>query len=126
MYLGGDTVDLQLATNTKADANREEAQQGDLRLSIGNFQGRPTAVLYRKLSAAKKPMVFSSGVVRSYLMDFVDVVSLEKIEVKVQAGKSYLGEAYAAGRLRCDARRPRRLAHPAAVVLGQPAHRHRG
>ena len=71
MYLGGDTVDLQLGTDPAADKNREEAQQGDLRLSIGNFQGRPTAVLYRRVSGVKKPMVFSSGVVRAYPMDFV-------------------------------------------------------
>jgi hypothetical protein len=94
MYLGGDTVDLQLGADPNADKNREEAQQGDLRLSIGNFQGRPTAVLYRKVSDAKKPMVFNSGVVKSYSMDFVDVVSLENIKVNVNsAAKCYLVEA---------------------------------
>ena len=94
MYLAGDTVDLQLGTDRGADKNREEAQQGDLRLSIGNFQGRPTAVLYRKVSSVKKPMVFSSGVVKSYPMDFVDVVSLENIKVNVSgSGKSYVVEA---------------------------------
>jgi hypothetical protein len=93
MYLGGDTVDLQLGTDAKADKNRQEAGQGDLRLSIGDFQGKPTAVLYRKVSSAKKPMVFSSGVVRSYPMDFVDVVRLEKIKVNVNAGRGYLVEA---------------------------------
>ena len=93
MYLGGDTVDLQLGTDPNADKNREEAQQGDLRLSIGNFQGRPTAVLYRRVSGAKKPKVFSSGVVRSYPMDFVDVVRLENIKVKVSPGWGYLVEA---------------------------------
>ena len=38
-------------------------------------------------------MVFSSGVVRSYPMDFVDVVSLENIKVKVSRRKEYLVEA---------------------------------
>ncbi|HEX4146174.1 MAG TPA: PQQ-binding-like beta-propeller repeat protein [Pirellulales bacterium] len=93
MYIGGDTVDLQLGTDPAADKSRDEAQQGDLRLSIGNFQGQPTAVLYRRVSSAKKPAVFSSGVVKSYPMDFVDVVLLENIKVKVNPGKGYLVEA---------------------------------
>ena len=93
MYLGGDTVDLQLGTDPKADQNREEAQQGDLRLSIGNFQGRPTAVLYRRVSGVKKPKVFSSGIVSSYAMDFVDLVRLENIKVTVSPGWGYLVEA---------------------------------
>ena len=93
MYLGGDTVDLQLGTDPRGDKNREEAQQGDLRLSIGNFQGRPTAVLYRRVSGAKKPMVFSSGVVRAYPMDFVAVVGLQDVKVRVNAGRGYVVEA---------------------------------
>ena len=49
MYTSGDTVDFQLGTDPKADKKRDEAVEGDLRLSIGNFQGQPTAVLYRKV-----------------------------------------------------------------------------
>jgi hypothetical protein len=45
---------------------------------------------YRRVSGAKKPMVFSSGVVRSYPMDFVDLVRLENIKVKVSPGWGYL------------------------------------
>ncbi len=93
MYLGGDTVDLQLGTDPNADKNRDEAQQGDLRLSIGNFQGRPTAVLYRRVSGVKKPKLFSSGIVSSYPMDFVDLVRLENIKVTVSPGWGYLVEA---------------------------------
>ncbi|HTU24279.1 MAG TPA: hypothetical protein VMF30_02705, partial [Pirellulales bacterium] len=80
-------------TDPAADKNRDDAQQGDLRLSIGNFQGQPTAVLYRRVSGTKKPAVFSSGVVKSYAMDFVDVVRLENLKVKVNPGHSYLLEA---------------------------------
>ena len=40
MYLGGDTVDFQLGTVPGADGNRSEAVLGDLRLSIGNWQGK--------------------------------------------------------------------------------------
>ncbi|MBM4040611.1 MAG: hypothetical protein FJ290_19060, partial [Planctomycetes bacterium] len=47
LYAGGDTVDFQLGTDTKADPKRAEAVLGDLRLSIGPFKGAPTAVLFR-------------------------------------------------------------------------------
>ena len=82
MYLGGDTVDFQLGADPHADTNRREAVAGDLRLSIGNFEGNPTAVLYRKVSQTKKPKTFSSGLVHNYSMDYVDVVRSAKITVK--------------------------------------------
>ena len=44
MYACGDTVDLQLATDPAADPKRQQATAGDLRLSIGNLGGKPTAV----------------------------------------------------------------------------------
>jgi hypothetical protein len=93
MYLGGDTVDLQLGTDPKAAKDRAAAVAGDLRLSIGTCQGQPVAVLYRAVSATKKPRTFSSGVVKAYTMDFVDVVADARIEVKTQPGKGYLVEA---------------------------------
>jgi len=93
LYLGGDTVDFQLGTDPQANKNRAEAGPGDLRLSIGNLQGKPTAVIYRKVSGTKKPKVFSSGVVKRYAMDYVDVVADAKIEVKINPGKGYVIEA---------------------------------
>ena len=92
MYVGGDTVDFQLGTDGKADRNRAEAASGDLRLSVGNFGGKPTAVLYRRASAAKKPRSFRSGVVKDYRMDFVDVVREAAIEVKLQPRARYVVE----------------------------------
>jgi len=92
MYIGGDTVDFQLGVNAKADKNRAEAVNGDLRLSIGNSQGTPTAVLYRKVSAVKKPKTFSSGIVRAYTMDDVEVLAGLPIKVKVNPGRGYLIE----------------------------------
>jgi hypothetical protein len=92
MYVSGDTVDFQLGTDPNADPNRAEAVAGDLRLSIGNFEGTPTAVLYRKVSETKKPKTFSSGVVHSYVMDYVDVVHDAKITVKPR-GDGYVVEA---------------------------------
>ena len=87
LYAGGDTVDLQLGTDASADAKRGKAAKGDIRLSIGNFQGKPTAVLYRFISDDKKPRTFTSGVVRGYQVDYVDVLSDAKIEVKPGNGQ---------------------------------------
>ena len=93
MYIGGDTVDLQLGSDPAADKARGEAGAGDLRVSIGNHQGKPTAVLYRRVSAVKKPRTFSSGVVKEYPMDYVDVVADAQIRIKASAGKGYVVEA---------------------------------
>ena len=140
MYTGGDTVDFQLGADPKAAKNRGEAVAGDLRLSIGNFQGQPTAVLYRKVSDVKKPKQFSSGVVKDYAMDYVDVLAGAKIKVTPRGKQAYVVEAAvplersgraarrrteAAGRLRRHPRRTRRRTHPAADLLEQPAHGHR-
>jgi hypothetical protein len=92
MYLGGDTVDFQLGTDAGANADRGEAVLGDLRLSIGNWQGQDTAVLYRKAAAVKKPKTFSSGVVKSYVMEFVDVLADARIKV-TKRGNGYTVEA---------------------------------
>ena len=81
MYTSGDTVDLQLGTSNTADRNRTEAAQGDLRLSIGNLGGKPTAVLYRRVSTTKKPHTFNSGVFKNYVMEYVATVPEAKITV---------------------------------------------
>ena len=94
MYTSGDTVDFQLATNPQAAPQRSDAVAGDLRLSIGPFQGKPTAVLYRPVSDVKKPRAFTSGVVANYELDFVDVLADARIAVKVQPDqKGYVVEA---------------------------------
>jgi hypothetical protein len=71
MYLGGDTVDFQLGIDPAADPARGEPVLGDLRLSIGPFQGKPQAVVYRKVAQDPHPRVFSSGVVKEYRMESV-------------------------------------------------------
>jgi len=93
MYSCGDTVDLQLGADPAADPKRAKAVKGDLRLSIGNYKGKPTAVLYRFVSDEKKPRIFSSGVVRGWQVDWVDVLAEAQINVKVDAGKGYIVEA---------------------------------
>lgn len=93
LYARGDTVDLQLGTDPSADGKRKEPVQGDLRLSIGNFSGRPTAVVYRKVAHVKQPRTFSSGVVQAYVLDSVRVLSGVDIKVNIQEGKRYTVEA---------------------------------
>ncbi|MHC4887575.1 MAG: DOMON domain-containing protein, partial [Planctomycetota bacterium] len=94
LYQCGDTVDLQLGTDPTASRKRKEAVKGDLRLSIGNFKGIPTAVLYRKVWDEKKQREFTSGVIKSYMMDYVTVLDSVRIEVKVDhKTKSYTVEA---------------------------------
>jgi hypothetical protein len=83
MYLRGDTVDFQLGVDATAGAERDKAVLGDLRLSIGNFKGQPTAVLYRAVAKDKVPRTFSSGVVKEYVMDSVTVVK----DAVIKAGK---------------------------------------
>ncbi len=68
--------------------------KGDLRLSIGNFQGQPTAVIYRKVADEKRPKIFSSGVIKEYPMDSVATLPDAKVEVKLDSqNKKYVVEA---------------------------------
>ena len=92
LYLGGDTVDFQLGVDPQADKDRGEAVLGDLRLSIGNFQGTPQAVIYRRLAKDKHPRTFSSGVVKQYPMESVELAGDVKLVVKV-VDKQYVVEA---------------------------------
>jgi hypothetical protein len=94
MYVSGDTVDFQFGSDPKAHAKRTEAAAGDFRLSIGNFQGTPTAELYRAVSDVKKPRHFTSGVIKDYVMDYVAPLPEAKITVTPRADKKgYVIEA---------------------------------
>jgi len=94
MYVCGDTVDFQFGSDSKANAKRGEAAAGDFRISIGNFQGKPTAVLYRPISATKKPKSFSSGLVAKYEMDFVDILADAQVQTNIRPDKKgYIVEA---------------------------------
>lgn len=96
MYARGDTVDLQLQTDAKAPAGRKEAGTGDLRLSLGAFQGKPTAVIYRRVAggAERKPIAFNSGVYKNYIMESVLFPSDIRISVKpAEDKKGYTVEA---------------------------------
>jgi sugar lactone lactonase YvrE len=97
LYARGDTVDLQLGLNPKA-GDREKAEVGDLRLSIGPFQTQPTAVIYRRVvdkGAEKKAMKFVSGVYRDGVwMESVTYPKDIKVSVKLAGDKKgYVVEA---------------------------------
>jgi hypothetical protein len=92
MYACGDTVDFQLGADPKSDPGRGAAVKGDLRLSIGNYQGKPTAVLYKFVSDEKKPRIFTSGVIQNYQVDWVDVLAEAVLKVKVDKDR-YVVEA---------------------------------
>jgi len=92
MYARGDTVDFQLGTNPNADKKRSKPVEGDLRLSIGNLHGKPTAVVYKFVSKNKQPRTFSSGVVPKYDVDYVGVVDAAVIKVN-KRGRDYTVEA---------------------------------
>jgi hypothetical protein len=98
MYARGDTVDLQLQTDPKADPARDAAGLGDLRLSIGPFQGKATAVLYRRVVAKesdKHALKFVSGVYRDGVwMESVTFPTDLRIAVKPEPEKHrYVVEA---------------------------------
>lgn len=81
IYTGGDSVDFQLGADPTAAKDRNEAVQGDFRLSIGDLKGTPTAVLYRRVAKEKRPMEFNSGVVKRYVMESVTVLANATIKV---------------------------------------------
>ncbi len=95
LYLGGDTVDFQLGTDAKADVKRDTAAPGDVRVSIGNFKGTPTAVIFRPVAdktKARSPKTFSSGVVKEYVV--ADVRVLAEAQIKLtQRNDGYVVEA---------------------------------
>lgn len=88
LYAGGDTVDLQIGTDSKADPKRRGAVKGDLRLSIGRLGGKDTAVLYRKVSDEKAPKTFYSGTCKEgYKMELVKKLDNVKIKTRVDKGQ---------------------------------------
>ena len=61
LFKSGDSVDLQLGTDPRADPARRGPVPGDVRLLIAPFEGKPLAVLYRhRVAGAKGPVTFTS------------------------------------------------------------------
>ena len=62
LFKGGNCLDIQLAANAAADAKRQTAVPGDLRMLISRQQGKPIAVIYRPKIArfSGHPIVLTS------------------------------------------------------------------
>ncbi len=95
LYLGGDTVDFQLATDPTADRGDEPrvaaATQGVCRSD--RSRSKPEAVIYRHVADEPHPRTFSSGVVKDYVMQSVIPVEGAEILVKMPAKDRYVVEA---------------------------------
>jgi hypothetical protein len=94
LFKTGDSVDLQLGTDSTADPKRTGPVPGDIRVLIAPFNGKPTAVIYRhrlKNPAGAKPVTFTSPW-RSEKVEDVQVLSDAQVAVDVQAD-SYSVEA---------------------------------
>jgi hypothetical protein len=94
LFKTGDSIDLQLATDTSANPKRTQPVPGDLRLLIGPFNGQPTAVLYRhRVKGAKEnPSTFVSPW-RSEVVDSLRILSEAKIVFAKDGNKGYRIEA---------------------------------
>lgn len=88
LFATGDTVDLQIATDTSADPKRRSPVVGDKRISIASFEGKPLAVLYEHRlpgGAGANPIEFTSPW-RGEKVDNVRLLSGAEITVKTSSG----------------------------------------
>ncbi len=86
LFVTGDSIDLQLATDLAADPKRTDAAPGDIRLLISVFEGKPIAVLYRfKTKGEKSPVTFVCPW-RSYVVDRVDILKNAEIKITRRQG----------------------------------------
>lgn len=82
LFATGDTVDLQIGVDPKADPKRREPVEGDKRLMIAPHEGKPIAVLYEhRKPGGKNPIEFTSPW-RGAKVDEVQQVPRAKIDVK--------------------------------------------
>ncbi len=92
LFATGDTVDLQIGVNVKADAKRRAPVDGDQRLLIAPFEGKPIAVLYQhRKPGGKNPIKFASPW-RGEQVDHVEQITDAKIEVKT-SNQGYVVQA---------------------------------
>ncbi len=92
LFKTGDSVDLQISTDPKANPKRSAPVPGDLRLLIAPFQGGNIAVLYRhRLPGAIDSVVFQCPW-RSEKVDSVRKLESARIAVS-RSGNSYLVKA---------------------------------
>lgn len=87
LFKTGDSVDLQIGTNPKANPNRSKPVEGDMRILIAPYEGKPLAVLYQhRVKGKKSPVTFTSP----WRSESVDIVrKLENAKVAVVARNQY-------------------------------------
>ena len=92
LFKSGDSVDLQIALDDKANPQRRSPVEGDIRLLISQHMQKPVAVLYRhRLKKKDNPVTFTSPW-RSETVDSVSKVESAQIKVNIN-GSSYQIEA---------------------------------
>lgn len=86
LFKTGDSIDLQLGTDSKAPLGRKDPVVGDVRLLIAPMQGKPVAVLYRHKTVGNQgnPVTFKSPW-RSVTVDSVDRLPEAQIAVDTQS-----------------------------------------
>ncbi len=89
LFKTGDTIDFQIGTDASARADRKAAVEGDIRLSIAPFEGKPIAVLYRyrvKDKAGLNTVEFASPW-RSETVD--DVRRIDSAKINLQKSEEF-------------------------------------
>jgi len=121
LFKTGDSVDLQLGTDEKADPNRRQPVPGDLRLLIAPFEGKNVAVLYRhRVPGTKEPVVFTSPW-RSEKVDSVALVKEAQIAVAREAEGYRVEAAIPLEALGLKAPAAKTLEIDFGVLYGDPA-----
>jgi hypothetical protein len=87
LFRGGNVLDIEIATDPAADAERKKPVPGDIRLLVTRKDGRPFAVLYRpKVKGfAGKPIVLTSPT-GSESFDSIEVVEAVRLSYRERAG----------------------------------------
>jgi len=93
LFKYGDTLDLYLACDPKADPKRKEPVAGDVRILLSMYQGAPAVIAYRaRVPGSKNPATFVSPVGK-YMIDVVEALKGAKLAFKPDAdGKGYSAE----------------------------------
>jgi hypothetical protein len=120
LFKSGDSVDLQLGVDTKANPQRSGPVVGDCRLLIAPFQGSTIAVLYQhRLPGAANPMTFTCPW-RSEKVDSVTRLEHAAIAVSKQQGRYRLKAAIPLADLGLHDLAGKTLKADVGVIYGDP------
>jgi hypothetical protein len=120
LFKTGDSVDLQLGTNTGAPPDRRGPVPGDLRLLIAPSEGQPLAVLYQhRVPGAKNPVTFTCPW-RSETVDVVRKVEKARIAVTKENNRYYLEAAIPLAELGLKDPAGKKFKTDFGVIYGDP------